>query len=366
MLTIPNELLVSCRITLLKCREFESYRTLKSIFITPELVPFRIGLREADNPGELVDLFIDYILGKKLPGGQPVFPLFLSTLYERYPTGDALKDEIAQLLSNINAAMLVGLPQFILNPHKNNILFDLLLRLDFRAQIQLVRQVIDEQRIAAFLIHGPPDYGQRVLSYRLTHLLPRWESGRYIQVDAGANGTGKSSRSLWREIAKRIDLHPDTEIDALAEKVCLWWQTQDVIIVIQTVDYIPAFILASWLDEFWNPIVQAARRTPDQSQIRTHLLLFLVDYSGVVCENCHEFIDDPHQIQFSYRPLLLPPANVFPENELDIWLDIASEVFPSRPNAKELIQQTQNGIPDLVYEKICYYCGISWEGELAP
>jgi hypothetical protein len=365
MLTIPNELLASCRETLLKCQEFDGYKDLKAVFVTPELMPFRFGLREADNSAKLVDLFLEYILSKKLTDGQPVFPIFLYLLYTHYPSGDALKDELKQLLDTISNVMAIDRPQFVTNPLHKHKLFDLLLRLDFRSQIQVVRQVIDDQRIAAFLVHGPPDFGQRVLSYRLTHLLPRWESGRFIQLDAGANGTGKSSRSLWREIAKRLDLPPDTEIEALAEKVCLWWQTQDVILVIQTVDYIPPVILTTWLNEFWNPLVQTARCIPNQNQLKTHLLLFLVDYSGIVCERCHEFIDDPNQIQFSHQPLRLPPTNLFPENELDIWLDTASDVLPTRPNVKELIQQTQNGVPDLVYERICAHCGISWEGELA-
>jgi hypothetical protein len=62
----------------------------------------------------------------------------------------------------------------------------------------------------------------------------------------------------------------------------------------------------------------------------------------------------------------LPPAALFPESELDIWLDMASELLPTRLSVQEILKKTENGIPDLVYEYICENCGINWEGDLNP
>lgn len=366
MLSIPGELLSHCRNTFLQCQEFESYRALKAVFTTTELGPLRFGLREADNTNQLVDLFLEYILRQTLFDGTPALTVFIKVLVIRHFEGTATRQELEllhQKLESIAHSQKSGNGQ---GGYERNKVFDMLLRLNFRSQIQTVRQIIDQQDIAAFLVHGPPDFGQRMLSYRLSHLLPGWNSGRNITIDAGSNGTGKSSRSLWREIAKRLELPTDTDIKVLAEKVCQWRKTQDVVFVIHTVDYIPPSILSNWIDCFWKPLVQMANEQNSYSSRSKHLLLFLVDYSGHVYEQCNSFVGDPQSLQNSHLPLKLPVSEKFTENELDIWLDTASEIFPIRPNVNEIINQTENGIPDFVYENICRYCGLNWEGELAP
>ena len=63
-------------------------------------------------------------------------------------------------------------------------------------------------------------------------------------------------------------------------------------------------------------------------------------------------------------PLLLPANDVFPEHEINIWMGFAAELLPGDLSARALVSVPCNGIPELVYEKICQGCGFSWEGEV--
>ena len=198
MSALPSELHALCRSVLLRCREFESYRALRAVFITDELRPFRIGLREADNPGALVDLNLAYLLEQRLTGGRPVFPIFLTAFRDRYDPGDALREDLEDLLSQVEAAMSPSVSHPAAPMHHQK-LFDLLLMLDFGDQVRLARQVIQSQPVAAFLVHGEPDCGQRLLVTRLAHLCPNWQTAQLLTIDVGSNGIGKSSRSTSRD-----------------------------------------------------------------------------------------------------------------------------------------------------------------------
>jgi hypothetical protein len=92
-----NELYHRCRDTLLKCSEFDSNASLRAVFVTDALSPFRSGLPEATSGSKRVDATLDYLLSQRLNDGRPVFPLFLEALRDRYQEGDALRDELEEL-----------------------------------------------------------------------------------------------------------------------------------------------------------------------------------------------------------------------------------------------------------------------------
>jgi hypothetical protein len=365
-MNISPAIVERCRNLFLNCSEFDSYENLRAVFVTDELRPFRVGIKQADSSAGLVDLFLDFIREQKLTGGKPVFPVFLYTLRAKYGEGDARRDELTQLIQEIQlqeqpANMTV--PSLAL---QHQLLHEKLLTLDFRPQVRRFKEVIEQYRVAAFLVHGPPAHGQRFLTHRLAQFRKEWEIGQRIIIDAGSSGIGKSAHTLWRQVARQMQLPHDTSKEILAEKVCEWWKTQDVIFVFYTVDYIPPHILAAWIDEFWRPISTTAREKQHLTQTNTHLLLFLVDFDGHVCETQVTLLDQPDQIITSHAPLKLPPTGKFPEAELEIWIDNAAELLPSRVDAVELISATENGVPELVYEKICECCGLSWEGDMMP
>ena len=353
-----------CRDLLLNCGEFESYDKLRAVFVTEELRPFRIGIKQADSQATLVDFFFDFILEQKLTGGKPAFPIFLATLRTKYEEGDSRRDELTQLLNEIQAQEQPAQVVASIPALQHQLLHEKLMTLDFRPQVRRFKEVIEQHRIAAFLVHGPPAHGQRFLTHRLTQFRKEWAIGQRIVIDAGSNGIGKSAHALWRQVAKQMQLPHDTSKQILAEKVCEWWKTQDVIFIFYTVDYIPPDILSAWIDEFWKPISAAAREEQHLTPATTHLLLFLVDFDGHVCDTKVTLLDQAGEIMNSHAPLKLPPTGKFPETELEIWIDNAAELLPSKMDAMELISATENGIPELVYEKICECCGLSWEGDM--
>ena len=370
---IPANLHARCRKALLQFREFESYDNLRVLFAIEELAPYRDGLRNADSPSLLVDKLIEYFVyidEQKLTNGRSIFQIFLDILIDRAIEGMSVQEELVQLQEDLQAVTIKSTQHSADGIQAKNKIFDMLMRLDFSSQIQAVRNIIDKQDVAAFLVHGPPEFGQSTLTYRLSHIMPQWNSGRYITVDAAANGIGKSSYSLWREIAKRLELSAETDPQKLAEKVVQWTETQDVIIVIQAVDYIPSSILFTWMEEFWKVTVVVAQAHKPLGLPRKHLLLFLVDYGGTVYKESGEiesqiFTTNPAKLLSHHLSLVLPSNKEFPETELDLWFDMASDVLPIRPNTKDVLNDTM-GIPNRVYEKICSICGISWEGELVP
>lgn len=366
MMALPSNLYNPCRDTLRRCAEFQSYRTLRAVFVTDDLFPFRFSLPKAHSPEEQVDLLLDHLIEKRLKGGHPVLPLFLATLSERYQRGDALRDDLEDLHQAIYAAMSRASPAAEPTPRRTHLLKDRLLQLNFLPQVKMVQQVVEENRVAAFVIHGPPEHGQRMLTHRLTHLKPEWETGQRFVVDAGSNGVGKSSRALWAQLKRKLQLPPSTTVEDLATKVSRWWQTQDVVFIFHTIDYMPCHLLSAWIEEFWGPLVSMAHQAKPQAGRNTRLLLFLVDYAGEISHSDLVLARSPDDLRQAPRPLLLPALKPFHEIELEYWIVAAAEVVPGGLEAADLVGEPIDGIPALVYEKICEHSGFSFEGEIAP
>jgi len=164
----------------------------------------------------------------------------------------------------------------------SHLLFDLP-QMDFEQQVQLVTKVMESHRIAAFLVHGEPDCGQQLLVTRLFRLKPQWKNISPIEIDLSHNGVGKSIPHLWRQVASRFGLPKDTQPNEIIERVCDRLLTQDVIFIFYTVDYMRPEVLAAWLQEFWEPLVERVDQNFRLTPEGTHLLMFLVDNSGSGC-----------------------------------------------------------------------------------
>lgn len=95
-----------CRTTLLKCSEFDTDASLRSVFVTDELHLFRDRLPTASNKSERVDRCLAFLLEQRLSDGRPALPIFLSALQDRYQPGDALRDELERLAEDVNRALV--------------------------------------------------------------------------------------------------------------------------------------------------------------------------------------------------------------------------------------------------------------------
>ncbi len=252
-------------------------------------------------------------------------------------------------------------------PETPPFLFELILQIDFKEQSRRFKEVIELHRTAGFLVHGELGYGQQFLVNRLLGLKRGWQNQSPIKIDVNYKGVVKSPSSLWRELTTWVGLPRNAEPGEILDKVCDRWQTQDVIFIFYTVDYMLPGMLSAWLQEFWEPLV--ARATENMPNCETHLLMFLVDNCGSVCQSSVRLAEECEHPEYPRLPLCLPPASPFPLDALDEWIDnlsISSQVqIPAGLTSRILLERSSNGVPQYVYEEICKHCGLSWEGVLA-
>lgn len=250
-----------------------------------------------------------------------------------------------------------------------HLLFDLLLQMDFKSQARLVKKVMELHRTAAFLVHGEPYCGQQLLVNRLFRLKPEWKNISPIKIDVSHKGAGTSIPHMWRQLALWFGPPKDVEPKEITHKICDRLLTKDVIFIFYTVDYMPPKVLVAWLQEFWEPLVTQVEANSLPTQHNTHLLMFLVDNSGSVCESNVLLAKQFDEPEYPRIPLHLPPVSPFGLDVLDDWIDMVTAMesiqIPTGLTAKILLEKTKNGEPESVYEEICSHCGHSWEGGLA-
>ncbi|NEP61052.1 MAG: XRE family transcriptional regulator [Symploca sp. SIO2G7] len=250
-----------------------------------------------------------------------------------------------------------------------SLLFDLLIQIDFKRQVRLAKEALEMHRVVGFLVQGEPETGQEVLVNRLLRLIPRWQNTSPIKVDVTHRAIGRNSRYLLQTLASYFRLPKDAKPNQIKYKICELWQNQNVIFIFDKVDYMSPEVLSAWLQEFWQPLVEMTRI--NKPQVNTYLLMFLVDYSGSVNEPNLLLAESPNQFEFPNLPLKLPPTARFTLDILNDWIEnitymqIAPAYLTDDLIPEVLLEKTEDGIPELVYEEICNHFGCSWEGDLA-
>jgi hypothetical protein len=104
MAGLPQELIARCHETMLRCGEFDNLQSLRAVFVTRELEPYQGRLPEGQSKAERIGLTIDY-LRFRLSDRRPVLLLFLAALRDRYPKGDALRDDLEMLHLQVQQAL---------------------------------------------------------------------------------------------------------------------------------------------------------------------------------------------------------------------------------------------------------------------
>ncbi len=99
--TLSRTLRTRCIAVLKQCKEFETHKDLKAVFIVDGLSVFQSGLPEAGDKDQRVSRTINYLLQKKIDGGETVFLLFLRALLDNYNERDQLYTELQSLLSAV-------------------------------------------------------------------------------------------------------------------------------------------------------------------------------------------------------------------------------------------------------------------------
>ncbi|NES21588.1 MAG: DUF342 domain-containing protein, partial [Symploca sp. SIO3E6] len=120
-------------------------------------------------------------------------------------------------------------------------LYKLLLRLGYKRQVRLFRQLVEAQSISAFLIHGSPEHGQRWLLNRLVgQYVPQSISGKVVKIDLSRKVRRTNVSALWRQLGSYFNLTGrGISPSEIAERVYRCWQTQNVLFVFHDVDCMP-------------------------------------------------------------------------------------------------------------------------------
>ena len=239
------------------------------------------------------------------------------------------KQEYAELQERINRLARISNNQTIFSP-KNQpspqhppLLFDLLLQIDFKQQFRLVKTVIDQHQTIGFLVHGELDCGQQMLVNRLYRVKSTWQNHKPIAIDVSSNAVGSNLKKLWGRVAGCLGLERDAEHSLILERICDRLKTQDVIFIFSKVELMLfTKTLIPWLEEFWQPLVMMAKTIEPLK--KTHLLMFLVDNCGKVCQSEVTLAEEFEPLNYDpCIPLRLPPASPFTLEMLEDWFDLA-------------------------------------------
>ncbi|WP_088242757.1 hypothetical protein [Calothrix rhizosoleniae] len=254
-------------------------------------------------------------------------------------------------------------------------LYHALLKLGYRQQVLSFKKFLKAQSIKAFLIQGLPDYGQRWLLNRLiTQHIRYGTTGKMIRVQLDRIGRRRDISALWRELAGRVGLvgkqHTPSEI---VERVYGWWQTQNVILVFHDVDCMPQEYLQELIQDFWLPLANQAREVISETQ-NYQLLMFLVDYEGRVGTQNNLFVEKLEPTWEPKIPIKLPSITQFCDRTLTNWIETIEMEFDTLPLVeaindtedelvREILDNSENGIPELAMSEICHLCGCNWYEE---
>ncbi|QKQ75116.1 hypothetical protein FBB35_18935 [Nostoc sp. TCL240-02] len=365
---LPDELYKLCNDIFLECDQFGSYERLCSFCRGHQKLYFlKLKLKRASDLQELYELNLPILVESEHEQYGWIFPTFLEALKQACPEGDARRgklDFLSVKVKELRNQAQVCLPQ---KPNSEQRLFKSLLRIDFEEQEDLVKQALDSQtpykKTAAFLVHGEEKFGQETLVTRLSQL-PQLRNGRQVKIKAcGMNDIS----NLWDEVAKYLGIANQSaalSAEQIIDAICQILQTQNLIFIIYEVNRTYLGFLPELLQEFWQLIID---KIYQKNNKETYLVMFLVDNKGYVCKSGVSLAWQLNQPEYPQIPLYLPPVSRFPQRKLQEWLGMAqaAEVVPESLCAETLLVESQGGVPELVYQRICHYCGSSWEGKLA-
>lgn len=251
----------------------------------------------------------------------------------------------------------------------SELLYRVLMRLGYRQQVRQFTRLIRQHAIAALLIHGEPLYGQQWLLNRLVnHHLPNSLTGKVIKVNLKRRGRRSDVSALWRELARYVGLKGQPDPSEIVERIYRWWETQNVLLVFHDVDFLPPSSFEALLQDFWLPLAGQARKASAlDSDYR--LLMFLIDYKGQVGNWDTPFVEKIDSSWSPQLPVRSPRLEEFSDDELQDWItDEFAELPLEFKNEERIVEQilenSDDGIPELVLQEICDRCGCDWYEEL--
>lgn len=244
-----------------------------------------------------------------------------------------------------------------------------LLQLNYFQQAQLFRKFIAaKQPIGSFLVHGSSrEHGQIWLLKRLLRAIPETNvttpliefslDSRIFKNDVGA---------LWKKLANEIGVAKNSSHEEIAKQVVNQLKNQHLILVIHEVDYMGEAYLDELVRDFWLRLVDWAK-PPTSLNSEFFLLMFLVDYSGDVSTWNTGFALEVDSRWKPSTPIKLPIIDCLSEAVLANWIENVIDSLPLDLTTEincmvqAILENSENGIPELVFEQIFQKCGCNWQ-----
>ncbi|NET37693.1 MAG: hypothetical protein F6K19_37695 [Cyanothece sp. SIO1E1] len=283
-------------------------------------------------------------------------PSKLFQLKKQLEQDEAERDELAQKIEDLRKASV------------SEELYRALLKLDYRKQVRLFKKLIKSQSIAACLIQGSLDGGQRWLLNRLIKYLPQATTSKIIRVDLHRLARKRDVNAMWRELGKRVYLSSQNSSSEITERIYQWWQTQNVILVFDDVDCLPGDYVKELINDFWSPLT--SKLGSPSSRNKSSLLMFLVAYGN--CFEDHEslFMRELTPSWLPHIPIKLPEISSLSYQVLTDWFEALEIEHEFKSLSEELVRfddptqmiwkDSNSGIPQLVLERICELFAHNW------
>jgi len=246
-----------------------------------------------------------------------------------------------------------------------NKIYQALLSLNYEAQARLFFPLANAHPLIALLVQGPNEFGQRWLVNRL---LRKYASGKRrppFRFDLTRLSRGNSAADIWRELRVEFDLPRSATPQQVAERICDCWKTAHVLFFFDCLlDLMPDQALASFVNDFWAPLLEVAQARP-ASAGGYRLLLFFIDSSGCTRAQPLAFAEanDPALVPRSV--VRLPPLTRFSADDLTNWVNKLEAIeylpdLPTRVEVQAILDRSDNGVPERAFDEICYLYDYEW------
>ena len=279
---------------------------------------------------------------------------------------EKLEQELDQLERQINALQSANIGSLQQGVNLDR-LYGVLLKLGYEEQQRPFKRILKDHALGTFLIQGlSSEYGQRWLLNRLAISITDDINAKKVRIDLAQVSTRTDVPALWRKLAGQVKLSGDSSNDVIAERVCEWWKTQNVLIIFNNVHATVKENLQDLLHDFWTVLFNKAEEAKTQRS-NFKLLMFLVDYGGVVSTWNLGFSRQNDTSWNPSIPIELPTISSFSADKLMIWIEQQSEALPPQLSddventAQTLVAVTKNGIPEPTFREICNRCNCSWD-----
>jgi hypothetical protein len=282
---------------------------------------------------------------------------------------EKLEQELDQLEQQINDLQRMTSSGSLEKSVNLDRLHGALLKLGYEEQQRPFRRILKDHALGPFLIQGSSsEYGQRWLLNRLAISIIDVIDAKKVKIDLAQVSTRTDVPALWRKLAGQVKLSSDSSNDVIAERVCEWWKTQNVLIIFNNVHTTVKENLQDLLHDFWIVLFNKAQEFKIQ-QGDFKLLMFLVDYKGEVSTWNLGFARQYDTSWQSSIPIELPTISPFSTDKLITWIEQQSDALPAQlsddieDTVQTLFAATRSGIPEPTFREICNLCGCSWDDQ---